>query len=382
MKRLLFVLPSYRCGGDSTALYNLLNRIDPSRYSVDLFPLLEEGDQKDRYINCRFLKSSLLLESMLRKFHPSLGIQSILAFIIKTLNTISRNKFSAFIYRSVGNRLVKKSDYDAVIAWTEFEPTTFVSFFPHNNKIAWLHCDYAHNIHSKEEDMAYKRLDRIICVSNCCRDSFLRLFPALEKKTEVLYNILGADSIILKAKQHIDDFPRLEGVYNILSYGRIAAVKRFALIPEIARKVWDAGVRFHWCILGPNQHPDELERILSNINKYQVSNCVEYLGARENPFPYLQNADLIVNTSLSEALPYSILEPKVLGIPIINSDIPAAREILTDGVDGLIVPIDEVPSMIITFFNDTSLREKIKHGAKECVYDDLSSLRGFEKLFD
>lgn len=381
MKRLLFVLPSYRWGGDSTALYNLLDRIDPNRYHVDLFPLLDEGEQKGRYTNCHFLNSSLFLESMLRKFHPSLRIQSFLALIIKSLNALSRNHFSAFVYRSVGKSLVRKHNYDAVIAWTEFEPTTFVSFFPHNNKLAWLHCDYAQNNHSKEEDLAYKRLDRIICVSNCCRESFLRLFPELAPKTKVLYNILGSDSIIHKAQQKIDDFPRTEGVYNFISYGRIAPVKRFSLIPEIARKVWDAGVRFHWCILGPNQHPDELDRILANIKEHQVTDIVEYLGARENPFPYLQNADLIINTSLSEALPYSVLEPKILGIPIINSDIPAAREILTDGVDGLIAPIDEISSTIVSFCKDTSLRKKIQRGAKQFVYDDISSLQGFEELF-
>ncbi|MCR5744317.1 MAG: hypothetical protein K6G41_00760, partial [Bacteroidales bacterium] len=127
MKRLLIVLPSYRWGGDSVALSNLLHRIEPSRFNVDLFPLLDEGDQKGRYTNCRFLKSSLLLESMLRKFRPALDIQSFLALIIKSLNTISRNKFSAIVYRVVGDRIVKKNNYDAVIAWTEFEPTTFVS---------------------------------------------------------------------------------------------------------------------------------------------------------------------------------------------------------------------------------------------------------------
>lgn len=345
-----------------------------------MFPLLDEGDLKGRYTNCRFLKSSLLLESMLRKFRPALNIQSFLALIIKSLNTISRNKFSTIVYRVVGDRIVKKNNYDAVIAWTEFEPTTFVSCISHNNKIAWLHCDYAQNNHSKEEDLAYKRFDRIVCVSNYCRESFLRLFPEFNKKTVVLYNILGSDSILFKAQQRINDFPRIEGFYNFLSYGRIAPVKRFALIPEIARKVWDAGVRFHWCILGPNQHPDELNRILSNIKEYQVSSCVEYLGARENPFPYLQNADLVINTTLSEALPYSILEPKILGIPIINSDIPAAREILTDGVDGIIVPIEKISSMIIAFCKDISFREKLKQGAKNFIYNDISSLQGFEEL--
>ena len=135
-------------------------------------------------------------------------------------------------------------------------------------------------------------------------------------------------------------------------------------------------------MLGPNQHPDELERILINIDKYGVNDCVHYIGERVNPYPYVKKADFVVNTSKSEALPYSIFEPKALGTPIINTDIPPAREILINGEEGMIVPFLEIPEAIITFCQSPSLREKIRNNLKTFVYDDQAAVSGFENLFE
>jgi len=365
-----------------TALYNLLNRIDTNRFEIDIFPILDDGPNKNRFFNCNVLESNELLEDMLRRYKFSMNIHSLRAFIIKSLNRLTRKGFSSLVYRYVGKKLLRSAKYDAVVAWTECEPTTFVSHIPHSNKVAWVHCDYALGNHTEEENAAYKRLNRIICVSNACKTVFLSFFPELEKRVVVLYNILDTKSIIEKSKEPINDFHKREGCFTIISYGRIASSKRFPYIPGFAKIVRDAGIPFHWYILGPNQHPDELERIQTNIVKYGVQDCVEYFGARVNPYPYIKKADFVVNTSKSEALPYSIFEPKVLGVPIINADIPPAHEILENGKEGIIVPFNEIPNAIISFCKDASLRARIREYNNHFVYDDQAAVRGFERLFE
>ena len=106
IKKLLIVIPSYRWGGDSTALYNLLNKLDPAKFQVDLFPLLDEGPYRERYSNCNLLAGSPLIESLLRRFRPALNIRSIRAFILKTLNNLSNGRFTDYIYRKVGKKLI------------------------------------------------------------------------------------------------------------------------------------------------------------------------------------------------------------------------------------------------------------------------------------
>lgn len=380
MKKLLIVIPSYRWGGDSTALFNLLNHLDPNRYSIDIFPLVNEGPYKDRYTHCSFLNSNASVEALVKPFHPSASLSAFRPFVFKTLKRLSNGKYMRFVFRRVGRKLVQNSHYDAVIAWTEWEPTIFVSCIPHKYKLAWMHCDYAANLHSRMDDEAYTELDRIICVSRFCKGRFLCLFPDLKDKVVVLHNVLDVLTIKEKAGELISDYPHVDS-FNILSAGRIAASKRFSAIPAIALKLKEAGLRFHWSIIGPNQHPDELDKIKLEIEKHGVFDCVEYLGVKTNPFPYMRNADLVVNTSATEALPYSILEALIVGTPTINADFEAAYEVLENGKNGLIVPLDQIAGTIINYFNDDKLQKAIKSSIQHYIYKDEIVLEEFDELF-
>ena len=270
--------------------------------------------------------------------------------------------------------------YDAVIAWTEWEPATFVSVFPAMYRIAWIHCDYSFNQHTTSEDDSYKEMDKIVLVSNYCKGQFINLFPELRDRVVTIYDILDKQQIFSKSKEHIDDYPIGEG-FHLLSYGRIAPGKRFSSIPQIAYHIKESGVPFHWSIMGPDQHPEELALIQQNIEKYHVQDCVDYLGARSNPFPYIKQADLVVNTSASEALCYSILEPAILGTPTVNADFDVAYEVLDEGKNGLIVPLEELADTIIRFIQDPRLRRAIKENLKKYSYSDEDAMRSFEQLF-
>lgn len=380
MKKLLIVIPSYRWGGDTTALFNLLNRLDPAQFKIDLFPLIDEGPYRERYANCTLLKGSSSVEALLKKFQFSLHRQSIRSFALKSLNRLSRGRFIKTVYKSVGRKLRIKDNYDAIIAWTEWEPTAFVAALSHKHKIAWIHCDYAFNKHSANDDAAYREMNQIICVSHFCTNSFSKLFPDLSGRVKTVYDVLNIPQIFRKSQVLIDDFPIGKG-FNLLSAGRIAPGKRFSFIPEIAARIRDAGIDFHWAIIGPNQHPDELERIQDNIIKYNVQDKVAYLGVKANPFPYIKQADLVVNPSQSEALSYAILEAAVLGTPTVNADFEVAHEVLTHGKNGIIVPIEEIADAIICYLTDENLRNVIKKNLKNYPYDDDAVLQDFYQLF-
>lgn len=380
MKKLLFVIPSYRWGGDTTALYNLLNKIDLSKFKVDLFPLIDEGPYRERFSNCTILKGSATIMSLLKRFEFSHGWNSVSSLVLKSLNKLSNGRFLNLVYKRTGKRLMQDTAYDAVIAWTEWEPTTFVSFFPAKSRIAWIHCDYSFNQHSADEDDSYKEMGRIVLVSNYCKGQFINLFPDLRDRAVTIYDILDKQQIISKSKEFIDDYPVGEG-FHLLSYGRIAPGKRFSSIPQIASRIKESGVSFHWSIMGPDQHPEELALIQQSIVNYHVQDCVDYLGVRANPFPYIRQADLVVNTSASEALCYSILEPAILGTPTVNADFDVAYEVLDEGKNGLIVPLEEMAGTIVRFLQDPRLRGEIKENLKKYSYSDEEAMRGFEQLF-
>ena len=380
MKQLLIVLPSYRWGGDATALYNLLNRLDTEQFKVDLFPLIDEGPYRERYTNCTLLRSSDVLEALLKRKQGSIWRHSIRSIVVKAVNRLSRGRFLTATYRRLGRKLTRKTRYDAVIAWTEWEPTAFVAQIPHTYKVAWIHCDYTFNRHAENDIENYRRMDRIVLVSSFCKNQFLGCYPELKDKIYVSHNILDIPLILEKSKAPIDDFPVGTG-FSILSFGRIAPGKRFSHIPQIAAAIRQAGIPFHWTIMGPDQHPDELELIRTKIDEYKVQDSVEYIGVRSNPYPYIKAADLVVNTSASESQSLALVEASLLGTPTINADFKVAYEVIVDGREGLIVPLEVMADTIVRFFKDEGLRNEIRDNLKSFHYSDEDSLREFKNLF-
>ena len=52
-------------------------------------------------------------------------------------------------------------------------------------------------------------------------------------------------------------------------------------------------------------------------------------------------ADCVVSSSRSEGLPFHILEPMYLGIPVVASDARGNRDLITHGETGLKFPIGD-----------------------------------------
>jgi glycosyltransferase involved in cell wall biosynthesis len=70
------------------------------------------------------------------------------------------------------------------------------------------------------------------------------------------------------------------------------------------------------------------------------------LGWKQNPYPYIDQAEILVLSSHREGLPLILIEALHLGKPIIASDCPyGPREILSNGKCGILVPPEDVTSL-------------------------------------
>jgi glycosyltransferase involved in cell wall biosynthesis len=72
---------------------------------------------------------------------------------------------------------------------------------------------------------------------------------------------------------------------------------------------------------------------------------------------YLKAACAFVLPSRREGLPFVILEAAASKVPIIASDIPGVREVVTDGITGRLVPVDR-PAALIQAITDHLQDEK------------------------
>jgi glycosyltransferase involved in cell wall biosynthesis len=116
----------------------------------------------------------------------------------------------------------------------------------------------------------------------------------------------------------------------------------FALVA--LAKVRERGVPVRFEILGDGP---ERQRILYTIDDLGLNDCVEMLG-RLDPTAVrdrLRAADVFLLSSVSEGISNSVLEAMACGLPVVTTDCGGLREAVTDGMEGLVVPVRDTDAM-------------------------------------
>lgn len=357
MKKILFVLPYYKIGGTLTSFTNLIPLIDKTKYEIDVFALANEVDDLSilptgvNYLGLNF--SDLHSTSMTPSFKNRM--LKFLKYGKRILTKFGYDPSDA-IFKKMAKTLSDK--YDIVIAFQEGQPTRMAQFIDAPVKIAWIH-----SMFSRFEKMpsvndairAYDNYNRIVCVSKTAAMDMTTCNQSYSDKIRVVYNAIDIRKLEVLSNNDV-----LTGNgFNIVSIGRIDPVKRFSYIPQIASVLKNKGIKFDWWIIGGKTVETEWNLLCSNIERYQVSDCVHMLGAQPNPYPYIRKSDMLVCLSSSETFNYTIAEAKALCKLVVTTDFPCAFEFVEDGVTGLISPMDEIPHKIESLLTDKSLYDSI-----------------------
>lgn len=379
-KKILFVIPDFYIGGTNKSLENLLLLVDNNIYEIRIFSLYEDGDSyyKEKVFKPYLIKKSLFY----RLFHDHFWFRkfSTLASLLFRCNA------SRFLHKFEINRIQKKEKFDTVIAYQESSATICVSMLRNcSNRIAWVHCELRYWLQDLvkgrklEEAGDYSKYDKIICVSESARQSFLSLYPHLSDKVIFIYNSVDDNHIKELADDVKANVPFSDNTFNILSVGRFSPTKQFDLIPKIVSELKKITSKpFCWYVIASTE--ECLQDMLEKIEKYDVSREVILLGAKDNPYPYFKKSDLFVCTSESESFSYVIAESKVLHVPVLCNNIPVAKEVVSDE-EGWISSIADMPgtlSRIIDKNNGiyTSVKEKILN----YQYNNHEILKKFEDI--
>ena len=69
-----------------------------------------------------------------------------------------------------------------------------------------------------------------------------------------------------------------------------------------------------------------------------------------------------------QPLPYSLIEAAACGLPLIAADVPGCREVITDGIDGLLIPVRDAPALaaaICHLDDDRELAKRLGLAARD-----------------
>ncbi|MGN6669540.1 MAG: glycosyltransferase family 4 protein, partial [Trinickia sp.] len=128
----------------------------------------------------------------------------------------------------------------------------------------------------------------------------------------------------------------------------------------IGRLLWDKGVgeyveaarivrkqyphtRFQ--LLGPVGVDNPSAITQADVDGWQREGVVDYLGEAHDVRPFIAKADCVVLPSYREGVPRTLMEASAMGRPIVATDVPGCREVVDDGVTGLLCEVKNARSL-------------------------------------
>lgn len=393
-KNILILMPSMFIGGAERSLIGLLDSIDYTKYNIDLFLYRHEGEflklvsdrvnllpQIDAYTNFdRPIKEILFSRNF------KYGVARLKSKLDEKKNIKLGNKTNVWSsMQFISNRLigllpnVSEKEYDLAINFLGIGDVLGDKVSA-KTKLTWSHIDYSKLIPNKELDLnTYSKVDYIVHVSKDCEKQFLNTYPILNNKSLVIENILSKNLIFSQADEKINDsnFGFSKGQVKLLSIGRFSNQKNFDNVPKICKIILENGIDLKWFIIGYGQGENYIKE---KIKEVKMEEHVIILGKKENPYPYIKGCDIYVQPSRYEGKAVAVREAQILNKPVVITDFPTSKSQLTDGFDGIIVPMDNegCAEGISNLIKDKKLQQRLIENTKITDYTNKQEL---EKIY-
>lgn len=206
---------------------------------------------------------------------------------------------------------------------------------------------------------SYDKADRLVVQTALILSRFS---PSIQSRGRVIPNPVLPPGTT--AEKHL---PKPD-VRSLVSVGRLNHQKGFDILLEAFAKVRARHPSWVLTIVGEGSMRQDLESLRDDLG---LSNSVELVGKVNNPQGYLRQAELFVMASRFEGFPNALCEAMACGVPVISTDCPTGpSEIIRNGVDGILVPNEDVAALtaaIDRLMSDASERKRLASRAPEVI---------------
>ena len=148
-------------------------------------------------------------------------------------------------------------------------------------------------------------------------------------------------NLIKGAGVNIDTFnetPELDGPLNVVLIARMLRDKGVGEFVESARQLKPRFPEVRFLLVGDPDSGNPTSFSISDLNSWQREECVEWIGHSSEVANILKQSHIVCLPSYREGLPKSLIEAASAGRPIVTTNVPGCREVVTDGENGFLVP--------------------------------------------
>ena len=379
-KKVAFIANCCIVGGVETALINLLNSFDTEKYDVTLYtnfagnPVIGRIPDNIRCIDLDEYNIKRVYNKAICEHDYFTALKLMKNYALFRITKDFYNK-TAWLYRHIH---FNDEHYDCVISYN-FGTSTIVltnESFTAPKKVVWAHGDMPYFSNNYIRNLCL--FDKCFCVSEYMKNYFVVHCKEMAPKTDIFHNLINAEEIVSKANESVSECFN-QYTYTIVTVGRLGTEKGQIMIPKAAKMLTEKGVSFVWYVVGDGIMRGKIE---NEIRNNEVEGKVILLGEKKNPFPYIKNSSIYVQTSTSEGWCMTTQEARILHKSCVVTDIPVMHEQFIDGVNGIIANGTDAAALyegIMRLISSQELRERIVNNLKAEPQDGAVEM---QKLYD
>lgn len=359
--KILFFLSNLSGGGAQRTMVNLLRGLDRNKFKPSL--ALLNYDANDAYanlmppdievinINSRGRFAAWKIKKLIESMEPDI-----------LFSTLPQVNFAVWL----GNKLSNKPG-KLVLRETNYREIGF-------NTTSILQMLYK---------KMYRDADKVIALSEGVKNHMFNTYKLEESTITRIYNPVDVKKIKELSEDKCDvDYTKK---FKLVACGRLAKQKNYPLLINALGILKEKGYsEFELFIMGTG--PDE-KAIEEMIISKGLNENIKLIGFQNNPYAYMEKADLFILSSLWEGFGHVIVEAMACGTPVVSTDCPhGPSEILENGKYGWLVPNDDLDKLTSTLSKLMSnpneimqMANKVRVRAKE--FDVQYITREYEEVF-
>jgi glycosyltransferase involved in cell wall biosynthesis len=234
----------------------------------------------------------------------------------------------------------------------------------------------------------YRRVDRVVAISNVIGRNFAAKHPVDPRKITVLH--AGVDLARFRPEPARRARVRAElGVAKeellVGIVGRITAAKGHPEFLEMARRLAADEPRARFVVVGEPTRGEEAEgtAILARIDACGLRDRVLVTGYRDDVPDLLDAMDVFAFPSHAEAFGLALIEAMAMALPTVSSNCDGVLDIVVEGETGFMVPPGDPAALTAAtrrLLADPELRARLGGAARHRVEERFSEERSYARL--